>query len=71
MTSYYRMPPSFRQKYDSEFAMWDEANVDVVIQDPNRIVALLSQDYLDSRGFEQVATLPGENGDVVIYQRKE
>jgi hypothetical protein len=70
------MPPAVRQGYASEAEMWDEADVDIFILDPNlatysHLDRILKSGYLDSRGYKLVARFPGERTDILVYQRQD
>ena len=64
-------PPSKRG--DTAEAMWDQIAPDVVVIDRNSITCcippILSEDYLKSRGYHEVAEIPGDKYPVLIYEK--
>lgn len=67
------MPRDRYAEFGSNEAVWDSIAPDVVILDRNLstccVPPIMTTDYLDSRGYREVATFEGEHYPVVIYEK--
>jgi hypothetical protein len=62
------------KRLESKAAMWDQIAPDVVVIDRNLSTCCVQQPiydaaYLQSRGYREVAELPGERYPVLVYQK--
>ena len=67
------LPPSMRGKF-TPVQLWDQMSPDVVIIDRNMATCCVAQpiynlNYLRSRGYQEVAEIPGRSYPIAIYEK--
>lgn len=64
-------PPEIRQ--EPRETVWEQIAPDVVMIDPNLatccVKPIFDPDYLRSRGYEQIAQIPGDSAPILIYEK--